>query len=222
MSQFIKKTIFSGVLFTTGFVAFAKAWPANSIEHNQRKSSEQRQEIIEKLKTNKQFNLLLQNKDATSLTHSSKIPKAHQTNHVSQGLLFGPQHLEIDPIVFINEKNQELHAYYHLGSKLASYDGNIHNGVVSTLLDEFLCYCGFPHLPSKRGVTAKLAIDFKDRVKPDATVLLKARVVEARGRKVIIDGHIETVDDKPEIIATARCILVEPKWFKYFSWLSMF
>ncbi|KAH3685430.1 hypothetical protein WICPIJ_003588 [Wickerhamomyces pijperi] len=182
MSQFLKKTIFSGVLFTTGFVAFAKAWPANSIEHNQRKSQEQRQEIIEKLQLNTQFNILQQNKDFTSLTHSSKIPKAHQTNHVSQGLLFGPQQLEIDPIVFVNEKDQEL----------------------------------------KRGVTAKLTIDFKDRVKTDATVLLKAKVVESKGRKVVIAGHIETVDENPEVIATANCILVEPKWFKYFSWLSMF
>ncbi|KAH3664358.1 hypothetical protein WICMUC_005743 [Wickerhamomyces mucosus] len=222
MSSAIRKSIFSGVLFTTGFALFAKAWPANSIEHNQRPTEDQRIEVLNKIKDNHNFKNLLNNQDVTVLTHSSKIPKVHQTSHVSQGLLFGPQRLEIDPIVFMDEKNKELHAYYHLGKNLASFDGKIHNGVISTILDEFLCFCGFPYLPSKRGVTAKLSIDFLERVEPDATILLRAKVIEHKGRKVIIGGHVETLDAVPKKLAEANCVLVEPKWFKYFGWLPIF
>ncbi|CCH41515.1 hypothetical protein BN7_1056 [Wickerhamomyces ciferrii] len=222
MSHYIKRVTFSTLAFATGFTAFARVWPENSKELNTRRITEQKAEILESIKKSPNYIQLLRNEDYTGDVHSSRIPRLHQSNHVSQGLLFGPQHLEIDPLVFTNEKDKELQAYYHLGERLTSYDGNIHNGVISTILDELLCFCGFPELPSKRGVTAKLSIDFNQHVQPNTTVLLKAKVKEVKGRKVIIGGHIETLDPNPIIIANANCVLVEPKWFKYFKWASLF
>lgn len=222
MSSLIKRSVISTVCFAAGFASFAKAWPSDSVSDNLKRIDEQRVDIIDKIKNSNNYKELTSNHKFISNVHSSRVPKAHQVNHVTQGLLFGPQHLEIDPIVFINEADSELQAYYHLGKGLTSYDGKIHNGVLSTLLDELLCFCGFPLLPSKRGVTARLSIDFINHANPDTTVLLKAKVKEHKRRKVVIEGHIETIEKKPKIIAKANCILVEPKWFKYFSWLSLF
>lgn len=218
----VRKGLGSAIFFGVGYLSFAKAWPDDSRSFNLRPMSAQRQDILDKIKQTPDFQLLQENDDFFFDTHSSKIPKLHQDNHVSQGLLFGPKHIEIDPLIFINHKNRELEAFYHLGEKLVDVDGNIHNGVVSTILDELLCFCGFPYLPSKRGVTAQLSINFLEQIKPDTSVVLKAKVVEHKGRKVIIDGHIETLDKKPVRIADAVCVLVEPKWFKYFNWLSLF
>lgn len=152
--------------------------------------------------------------------HSALIPKAHLENHVGQGFLFGPKHLEVDPIVFTNRTDKTLVGFYHLGKNLVGYDEKIHNGLIATLLDETLCFCGFPFLPNKRGVTARLSVDYLGKAERDSAVVLYAKVVQQKGRKCIIDGNIETVDGRE--IARARCVLVEPKWFKFFKFIPMF
>lgn len=185
-----------------------------TINENKLAQIEQTEEY-KQLKNNKQFERYYK---------SDTFPDQHRSNYVSSGLLFGPDLFEIDPIVFINKLTGELISFYHLGDKLISQDGQIHNGVVSTILDEGLCGAGFPLLPSKRGVTAKLSIDFRNQAPPNSTVMLKAKVVELKGRKVIIHGYLQTLPIRPTdekiIIADSDCILVEPKWFKYFKWFN--
>ncbi|CDR37302.1 CYFA0S01e09428g1_1 [Cyberlindnera fabianii] len=223
MVGLIGKSLLAGGSFAIGFASFARAWPEYpDPTKDKRALTGQRADVLESLKSNPQFTKLMGNADFVSDVHSSRIPKPHQNLMVSQGLLFGPNHLEIDPIVFINRKDNELQSFYHLGKDLTSYDGVIHNGVLSTIIDESLTFCGFPLLPSKRGVTAKLAVNFIEHVEPDSTIILKAKVKEHKGRKVVIEGFIETLDPSPVKVATAECILVEPKWFKYFSWLQLF
>lgn len=123
--------------------------------------------------------------------------------------------------------DRSMYSFCHLGSSLTGDDNKIHNGIISTLLDESLCFCGFDKLPSKRGVTAKLTIDFKNKAPPNSNIMLIANVTETKGRKCIIKGHVETIPeinskDKPIHVADAICILVEPKWFKYFGWVDLF
>lgn len=156
--------------------------------------------------------------------NSESFPEQHHQNYVGRGMLFGPDLFEIDPVVFLNEKEGKLTAFYHLGSELVSNDGQIHNGVTATILDEGLCTCGFGKLPSKRGVTANLNIKFHNQAPPKSTVVLRANVTEAKGRKVVIEGTLLTFPtngDKPIHIASSECILVEPRWFKYFRWLQI-
>jgi hypothetical protein len=222
MASILRKALLSGTFFAVGFATFARPWKEDSKEANTRTLEEQRKEILHDIQSSENYKRLINDSDYVHGAHSSRVPKPYRHNFVSQGLFFGPQHLEIDPLVFMNSKENELQAYYHIGEKLCSYDGKIHSGVLSTVIDESLTSCGFPLLPSKRGVTAKLSINFKDHIKPDSTVILKAKVREHKGRKVIIDGHVETVGPNPIRIAEAECILVEPKWFKYFSWLNLF
>lgn len=222
MTSLITKTLLSTTFFAAGFATFATPWKQDSKDINTRSVEDQRKEILQDIKLSENYKDLIKNPDYAFDTHSSRIPKTYQGHFVSQGLFFGPKHLEIDPMVFVNAKDHELQAYYHIGEKMCSYDGKIHNGVLSTIIDESLTFCGFPLLPSKRGVTARLSIDFLAHIKPDSTVILKAKVKEHKGRKVVIEGHIETVGANPVKIAQAECILVEPKWFKYFAWLKLF
>lgn len=206
-----------------GFAVFPKDWRKGNL--GDRKLMHINESVVQQIQETQEYQTLAADDTVRQYNSSDAFPSQHHRNYVGSGLLFGPNLLEIDPIIFVNSKAGELTSFYHLGEKLVSQDGNIHNGVVSTILDEGLCTCGFPLLPSNKGVTAKLSIDFKNQAPPGSTVVLRAKVKESKGRKVVIHGALETLPfsgEQPVKIAESHCILVEPKWFKYFSWLQIF
>lgn len=236
---------------TVGFVSFVKAWPDESKSLTLEDSSQesctrqgayeplpltfQRQDILEKISKLHIYKELMENNNVTHAVQSENIPTGHRSYHVGQGQLFGPTKLEIDPLIFKDEVTKSLVVFYHLGSGLSNENKKIHKGILSLLLDEGLCYCGFPSLPSKRGVTAQLMVDFKKEIPSDTTVILRAKVSELKGRKCVIKGTLEAIPKKNifqyvcgiepnhgETYVSAKCILVEPKWFKYLSWLNIF
>lgn len=212
------------IAFGLGFAVFPKDWRKSNFQDS--KLTHINDSVIKKIMSTPEFKELEANKSLKSYYSSEIFPEQHRKNYVASGLLFGPDLFEIDPIIFLDDKVGELTSFYHLGGKLISLDGQIHNGAVSTILDEGLCACGFPLLPSKKGVTAKLLIDFTNQAPPNSTVILRAKVKEAHGRRVTIQGYLETLPleegEQPLRIAESECILVEPKWFKYFTWLQVF
>ncbi|ODV67448.1 hypothetical protein HYPBUDRAFT_152389 [Hyphopichia burtonii NRRL Y-1933] len=212
------------VAFGLGFAFYPKDFRKGNLAD--RKLTHINQSVLEQIEKSKEYQALLTEGNSKQYYGSHAFPEQHMKNYVGSGLLFGPNLFEIDPILFLNEEKGTLTGFYHLGDQLISQDGEIHNGVVSTILDEGLCSCGFPQLPSKKGVTAKLSINFQNQAPPNSTVVLKAHISESKGRKVVIDGTLETLPlregDKPLVIADSKCILVEPKWFKYFSWAQVF
>ena len=264
---FLFKLVNSAVIlptagFTLGVGAFVKAWPDDagvlslndpqtpaeliSATKSRQPMELQRVDILAQIEKSEVYNKLAQDEKMHHVLFSEKIPSGHREYHVGQGLLFGKGKLEIDPLVFHDVNHGELTVIYHLGAELGNRDGNVHKGLLSLLLDEALCYCGFPLLPSKRGVTARLSLEFFEDIPVDTTIILKANVKEIKGRKCIIEGHLEQFplevssrngtrswnlphiwgfNHKQEIakkFAKANCILVEPTWFKYFKWLDMF
>lgn len=160
---------------------------------------------------------------------SHGVPLGHRRSFVPTGLLSGADLFGIDPIIFTNPEKKTLTGFYHLGKEMVSHDGQIHNGAILTIMDGELCKCGFPELPSKRGVTASLELNFHNQAQPNSIAMLSARVVEIKGRKVVIEGVLEELPSLkknsdtqlpvPVIIATSRCVLVEPRWFKYVAWM---
>lgn len=205
---------------TTPFIAGTIAFGAFPLKKSQWKPTEtnDNQEILEKIKQSSLYKELEGNKEFVQHSARDQFPEQHHKNMVTAGLWYGDNMFEASPIIFSDNK-ERLYAFYHLGNKLVSEDGKIHNGITSTILDEGLCATGFPLLPSKKGVTAKLSIDFLNQAPSNSLVVLKANVVEHKGRKVVIKGSLETLSDDPVVIAHGNCVLVEPKWFKYFSWL---
>lgn len=208
--------------FGAGYVLFPSSWKQNRWQ--QPKLQHINTDILAQIEKLDLYKQLESDADVIKHYRSAKLPQQHVPNHVGSGLLFGPHLFEVDPVVFLNEKEGEITAFYHLGSKLVSLDGRLHNGVTATILDEGLCTCGFSKLPSKMGVTANLSIDFKHQAQPDSTLVLKAKVVEKKGRKVVIEGNLSTFPfdgSRPMEIASSRCVLVEPKWFKFLRWLDL-
>lgn len=237
--------------FTLGVATFIKGWPNESssltLDDRVQDSSKihykskqplylQRSDILQRISELPLYEQLMKDPNVKHSFQSEGIPEGHRFYHVGQGQLFGPGKLEIDPLVFMNEKQGEITVFYHLGKDLSNERGQIHKGVLSLLLDEGLCFCGFPKLPSKRGVTAKLNIEFDKEIPQDSTIVLKAHVSESKGRKCIIDGSLESIPQRNilnkilgqkgsnngTIYVRSKCILVEPKWFKYFSWINLF
>lgn len=205
---------------TTPIIAGTIAFGVFPLKKSQWKSAHDNDnpEILEKIKQSTLFKQLEGNKAFIQHSARNEFPNQHHKNLVTAGLLYGKDMFETSPIIFSDGK-QKFYAFYHIGNKLVSEDGKVHNGIVSTIMDEGLCGAGFPLLPSKKGVTAKLSIDFKNQAPPNSIVVLKANVADHKGRKVVIHGSLETLNDNPITIANGDCVLVEPKWFKYFSWL---
>ncbi|GEQ71541.1 hypothetical protein JCM33374_g5226 [Metschnikowia sp. JCM 33374] len=217
-------TSFSAPLaaFAVGFVAFPAEWRKGQWQYRQ--LSYMNDEAMNRIENSALYKSLQEDKYTVMTRSSEMFPAQHKHNHVGSGLLAGQGLMEVDPIIFTNTKTRELTGFYHLGKDVTSADGQIHNGVTSTILDEGLCFCGFADLPSKRGFTANLTIDFHNQAPPESTLVLRAKVIETKGRKVVIDGTLSTMSfgAAPSIdIASAKCVLVEPKWFKYFRWLPM-
>ncbi|SCU87087.1 LAMI_0D04676g1_1 [Lachancea mirantina] len=224
--------------FTLGCACFLRPWPPTKDERLgtvtlKRPLEQQRHDVLAQIQNDPEYSALVANGDVHHFSQSEKIPHAHRDYHVGQGLLYGKGHLEIDPLLFHDLNTRELVVFYHLGHNLGNERGNVHKGIVALLMDEALCYCGFPTLPSKRGVTARLDLTFAHDVPADSTVVLRARVRETKGRKCVIDGTLESLPatrpwynpwgpTKRTQIASGTCILVEPKWFKHMSWFSAF
>lgn len=236
--------------FTAGVATFIKGWPdesdalmlADPVQTgsvgslSKQHPSLQRSDILDKISHMPLYKSLMADPEVHHSSQSANIPSSHRAYHVGQGQLFGPGKLEIDPLIFLNKEAGEITVFYHLGKDLSNAEGKIHKGILSLLLDEGLCFCGFPKLPSKRGVTALLSLNFEKDIPADSTVILRAKVSESKGRKCIIDGTLEAVPyrnplgrlvgmgtpNHGEVYVRSKCILVEPKWFKYFSFLTAF
>lgn len=232
----VTRGIFQGGLtvasFGLGFTLFARPWPdspmwARPMDLVKDKKANVAIETYSKLPSYptfsdmKVFESYMKDENFELITTDRLVPEAHRYNQVSRGLM------DLNnPIVMINKKEGELVLFGRADSNnMIGLDGKIHNGIILTLFDESLCICGFDKLPSKRGVTAKLNVNFSNKLQPNSTFMLTAKVTESRGRKVIIDGKLLPLDRKGKVgtsISDARCILVEPTWFKYFGWVDLF
>lgn len=226
--RFAGRTIVSSGFFAAGFVMCAHAWPSSKGDDPKVMSARNKEtlSLFSSVQNSAIFQRLIDDSSFRMLISSDLIPEAHRVNHVGLGLLNSPKKINIGPLIFINPEKGEMYSFCRLNSNLVGTDGKIHNGVISTLMDESLCFCGFPKLPSKRGVTARLSINYHAKASPDSMVILVAKVTNHHNRKCVINGHIETYDEKslkkPEVIADGECILVQPKWFKYFDWVHLF
>lgn len=197
------------------------------------------------------------NEPQTSIVVSKQsqlIPKQHSLNHVGINLFRHRERFCIDP-VFIRHENSsqhndiELSCYFHLGKQLLNpEDKTTYKGALSLVMDEVLCFTGFPKLPHKKGVTASLQLDFlKDEIPVDQLLVLNCKIKEQKGRKCVTTCELLPVREHlnepagstvilsyfsffksnssapaSNVLARGTCVLVEPKWFKYFNWIDIF
>ncbi|KAK9368903.1 HotDog domain-containing protein [Lipomyces kononenkoae] len=144
-------------------------------------------------------------------------PEHLQEEMLTAGVLSGPGKLTVPPIIWNDTEAHELISVVHLGRNLCGHPGIIHGGLLATLLDEGLCRCAFPTLPSKLGVTANLNLNYRSPALTDRLYVMRANVVKVDGRKAWVKGHIETVPEpgkEPIIVVEADVLVIEPKWAK--------
>ncbi|KAJ8098676.1 HotDog domain-containing protein [Lipomyces tetrasporus] len=136
---------------------------------------------------------------------------------LTAGVLSGPGRLSVPPIIWNDAETHELISVVHLGKNLCGHPGIVHGGLLATLLDEGLCSCAFPALPSKVGVTANLNLNYRSPAYADRLYVMRANVTKVDGRKAWVKGHIETVPEDgndPAVVVEAEMLVVEPKWAK--------
>ncbi|KAK9237507.1 HotDog domain-containing protein [Lipomyces kononenkoae] len=136
---------------------------------------------------------------------------------LTAGVLSGPGKLTVPPIIWNDTEAHELVSVVHLGRNLCGHPGIIHGGLLATLLDEGLCRCAFPALPSKVGVTANLNLNYRSPAFADRLYVMRAEVTQVEGRKAWVKGHFETIPEEgkePTVVVEADVLVVEPKWAK--------
>lgn len=101
----------------------------------------------------------------------------------------------------------------HLGRALCGHDGIIHGGLLATVFDETLARNALMNISTHIGVTANLNINYRSPCMADQFVVVKTRLDEKKGRKVVVSGSMETLEG--ERIADANAIFVEPKWAQF-------
>lgn len=151
------------------------------------------------------------------------IPLLHRENMLTTGLLAGKGVLTVEPLVFRNTDTGDCSFFYHVGNRLDGHDGIVHGGLLATLIDEGLTRTGFPFLPSKYGVTAALDLDYRSPVHSNSYMVLHASIKEAKGRKVVVRGTMQSLpedDGQPATtLVEGSVVIVEPKWAKYVTWM---
>lgn len=101
----------------------------------------------------------------------------------------------------------EFSSLARLGTGCNSHKDTAHGGLQSALLDEMIGVAVEHERPRhKTMLTAYLKIEFKKRLETPSTILLKAAVVEKKGKKIVGRGTIE--DGNGNVISTGEALFV--------------
>lgn len=157
---------------------------------------------------------LRQNPTFTESRPHKNVPESMRAHNLMTGALAGHHALSIAPYVFNEENGKSMTMIMHLGTDICGHPGIIHGGLLATLLDEGLARCCFAALPSGVGVTANLNVDYRAPAPADGFYVLRAETRRVQGRKVWVEGWIETLAEcgrEIVLVAEARALFIEPK-----------
>lgn len=102
--------------------------------------------------------------------------------------------------------------FVHVGRGVCGHEGIVHGGLLATLLDETLGRQALLNLPDKIGVTAYLHLNYRAPTRADQFLVVKTRLVEAKGRKSKVAGVIE--DMEGNVLVEAEALFIQPKYAK--------
>ncbi|KDQ32477.1 hypothetical protein PLEOSDRAFT_1087490 [Pleurotus ostreatus PC15] len=142
----------------------------------------------------------------------ANFPEERRVNNLTAGALRGPGKLALKPLVRARKDETEALVWIHLGRGLCGHDGIVHGGLLATLLDETLARQAISNLPDKVGVTAQLSINYKAPTRADQFILIKTKLVEAKGRKARVSGVVEDLEGN--ILVEATATFVQPRYAK--------
>ncbi|KAF9801712.1 hypothetical protein IEO21_10042 [Rhodonia placenta] len=140
------------------------------------------------------------------------LPPERRVNSLTGGALSGPGKLAIPPLVRAKHDNSEAMVFVHVGRGVCGHEGIVHGGMLATLLDEILGRQALLNLPDKIGVTAYLNLNYRAPTRADQFLVIKTRLVEAKGRKAKVAGRIE--DAQGNVLVEAEALFIQPKYAK--------
>ncbi|KAI6124516.1 HotDog domain-containing protein [Pisolithus croceorrhizus] len=144
-----------------------------------------------------------------------RFPEERRVNNLTAGALRGPGKLGNIPLVRSKLDESEAIGFVHVGRGLCGHDGIVHGGLLATLLDESLARTAINNLPDKIGVTANLSINYRAPTFADQFIVIKVRLLEKKGRKVLVGGRVE--DLKGNVLVEANGTFVQPKYSSFLS-----
>jgi 3'-phosphoadenosine 5'-phosphosulfate synthase len=120
--------------------------------------------------------------------------------------LMGPGKIVVSPFTWIETGGKSLVHISYLGMDLCGHPGIVHGGMLATMLDEGFANCCSAAFPNKNGMTANLNINYRAPVFARNFVVLRANTTKVQGRKIWVEGHIETLvaeGEKPVVLVEA-------------------
>lgn len=142
-----------------------------------------------------------------------KVSPQALANHLTAHTLAGPCRISVPPYVLVDNELGCLLAYYHLGTDLSGHRGLVHGGFLAVLLDECMGRACFPLLPERIGVTAHLELDYKNPVKADSVIVIRAETERVEGRKAWVKGVVEAVgENNGQVLVESKAIFIQPRW----------
>jgi hypothetical protein len=82
-------------------------------------------------------------------------------------------------------------------------------------LDEALARTATSNLPEKIGVTANLTVNYRAPTRADQFVVMRIRLLEAKGRKARVSGIIEDLDGN--VLIEASGLFVQPRYARFLN-----
>ncbi|KAF9948118.1 hypothetical protein BGZ72_009920 [Mortierella alpina] len=137
------------------------------------------------------------------------LTKNTEPHHLTAGTLRGENMLSVHPLKFERKDKKAIVLFMHLGRSLCGHDRIIHGGLLATLLDEATGMVALPNLPFHIGFTANLNVNYRQPVKADQFVMIKAEFEKGEGRKGYTVASIHDLHGKTLVECSA--LYVSPK-----------
>ncbi len=159
------------------------------------------------------------------MSHPAPVPKSLQERFAPHNACFGCGPANAKGLrIGSYEAGEEVYAEWTPAPHHEAFPGVLNGGIIGTLLD---CHCNWTaayHLMVRSGapkppctVTAEYAIKLKRPTPSTAVLKLRARVVEANGDRVTVEGTLEAGE---ALCATCRGVFVavQPGHPAYHRW----
>lgn len=102
-----------------------------------------------------------------------------------------------------------VQGHFDCGKTFEGYDGIIHGGVLSALVDSAMLYCLFAK--DTPGVTADLAVQFRHQVSVGSPATVRARLIEQTGPVYYLKAEI-IQNEQVKVRATGRFLASTASW----------
>jgi len=209
------------VVSAAGIIALSKSLLKSSEEKETTKSSSQLQDEF----TN--GTSLVKVGSPREVLSASRMTK----NFIKQDNLFDKM-MEVEMVkeihCFYDPQKKEFHSIVHLGKEVCGYPNTVHGGLTAAIVDE--TFGGLMFNVWKSGmlgfslpaVTARLEVDYVNRLPHDSVVLCTTRLEECErnGRSFWMQAELSD-QSKETTYATARACFVSPSWSRSaMKWLK--